>query len=264
MDWFLFSIISVIAGAIASILSRVLMKDQDSDPMSYAIVFQLLCTIFIFLFALWNGFVMPPIAQYPFNFLILAILYALGSVFILKAYQLSEASEVIIVTSSRAIPAIIAGMIVLGEIFTPVQALGAILIFVAIVLINLKNKRLKITKGNLYALAFAVCFGLAVVNDKYVMVTSQTEAISYTAVAFLLPTLLLIVTNPKSILKSKHFLKLSMLMKMVLLCVFYSISAICFYLAFQYGANASQLTPIAQSGVILTVILSAIFLNERD
>ncbi|MBI3342051.1 EamA family transporter [Candidatus Curtissbacteria bacterium] len=41
-------------------------------------------------------------------------------------------------------------------------------------------------------------------------------------------------------------------------------SAIFFYSSIEFGASASQAGPILQSTVIVTVILAAIFLKERD
>ena len=44
---------------------------------------------------------------------------------------------------------------------------------------------------------------------------------------------------------------------------FYALSAITFYLALDAGASISQLSPISRASIIVTVILSAFFLNER-
>lgn len=51
---------------------------------------------------------------------------------------------------------------------------------------------------------------------------------------------------------------------MLILDICYGAAAIFFYTAIEKGANASQITPILQATVIITVILAAIFLKERD
>ncbi len=108
----------------------------------------------------------------------------------------------------------------------------------------------------------AACFGLGTVNDTYLLRFS--DAVSYTSIAFLLPGILLLLFYPRSVKKFNSFLKPKIAQNMILLSLFWVISAIAFYLAIEKGALASQISPISQSRIILTVLLAAIFLKERD
>lgn len=45
--------------------------------------------------------------------------------------------------------------------------------------------------------------------------------------------------------------------------LFYGIAAVTFYQALDSGASVSQLSPISRASIIVTIILSALFLNER-
>jgi uncharacterized membrane protein len=45
---------------------------------------------------------------------------------------------------------------------------------------------------------------------------------------------------------------------------FYGIQAITYYMAIGSGANVSQMSPITRSQVILTVLLAAVFIKERE
>jgi len=60
------------------------------------------------------------------------------------------------------------------------------------------------------------------------------------------------------------FSTLKLLKNTLLLAFIWSVSAIAFYLAIEKGALASQISPISQSKIILTVLLAAILLKERE
>ncbi len=92
MVWFFYAIISIITISFASLFQKVLMKDEESDPVSYSIVFQLLGALMAGAFAFFKGFEMLPIKAYPFNFLLEAILYAFGILLTFKALKTIEVS----------------------------------------------------------------------------------------------------------------------------------------------------------------------------
>ena len=86
MNWLIFALISVIALSISNVLQRVLMKDDKSDAF--------FCAAIISLFALWRGFIMPPITRLPLNFFLLTVLYGSGTVFIYDAFILKHRIDV--------------------------------------------------------------------------------------------------------------------------------------------------------------------------
>jgi len=260
MEWFVFAMISVGTLAVSNLLQRVLMKDKESDPIAYGLAFQWICATLVGIYAFWNGFVVPPIRELPLNFVLMALLYGFSTILILKALKTIEASEATILASSRAVWTILVALIFLGETFSIIKLIGTLLIFIAIFLVSYE-KRLSLKIGSFYVLAYALLFGVAVANDTYII--RQADVPSYLTMAFLLPGFVILAYNPSVIKKMKIFLKNDILMKMILLAIFYSISAIAFYLAYQSGGNVSQIAPINQSVVIVTVILAAIFLKER-
>lgn len=68
---------------------------------------------------------------------------------------------------------------------------------------------------------------------------------------------------PKAILKMEVLKSKSFLKKMLTLGVFTSAQAIAYYFALAKGP-ASQIAPIGQSQVIITILLAVIILKERD
>lgn len=128
-------------------------------------------------------------------------------------------------------------------------------------MVYLKRRSVRFNKGTLYALSSAFFYGVAFANDAFIL--RQSDALFFATLAFLLPGLLILAIKPRAITERKTLLRVSVLSKMALLGLFYSISAITIYLAYQAGGDASQLAPISQFVVILTVLLAMIFLNER-
>jgi len=262
MTWFLLSITSVAAIAIANLFQRILMKDEASNVVAYSLVFQLMSASLIGLFAFTQGFIMPPIQELWLNFGLMTILYASGTILLFKALQTTEASKAAILRSSSALWTIVVALVFLGESFNLVKVIGIGLILGGIILVSLRKEAIRFKKGDLYLLGSAFCIGVAFANDTFIL--RQSDALSYASLAFLLPGLLILAMKPKAIKDIKLFLKPHVLLRMAILVIFYSTSAITVYLAYQQGGAASQLAAIAQSAVILTVILAAIFLRERS
>ncbi|PIR58454.1 MAG: hypothetical protein COU70_00790, partial [Parcubacteria group bacterium CG10_big_fil_rev_8_21_14_0_10_35_15] len=261
MTWIFYTLISVVTGSFIGILQKILMKEENSDPLINTIAIQLFGAFVCFIFAFTKGFILPPITVYSLNFALEAILYALVSLFSFKALKLIGASEATIIFSFGSVVAIVASAIFLNEPLTFLRLLGALLIIISLILVaELKN--FSINKGALYALLSAVLGGLAVVNDTYLL--RYSDAVSYTAIAFLLPGILLLLFYPKSIKRLKTFLKPKPFKHMFFLVLVWSVSAIAFYLAIENGGLISQVFPISQSKIILTVLLAAVLLKEKE
>lgn len=261
MSWIFFALISILSLSIANLLQRVLMKNEDSEIFSYSIVFQITCALIVGAFAFIKGFSLPPIFQLPWNFLFMTVLYGTGTLLLFKALQSLEASETTILTSVRSLVTVVSAVVLLREAYSLKEAVGTLLILLSIFLIS-QVKKLSFKKGSIYAFGFALCFGLAVTNDVFIL--KRADAVSYATIGFLLPGIFLILVNPKSLKRLNRFFDIHILSKMFLMCLFYSIAAIAFYTAVTSGAKASQIGPINQSSIIVTVLLAAIFLSEKD
>lgn len=262
MTWVFFVLTSVVFLSLTNILQRALMKKQDSNPIVYATIFQLFCTLIVGSIAFARGFIMPPVSEFPFNFLLLALLYAGMNFFLFKAYQTTEASNVTILMSSRALWTIAVALLFLGETFTITKILGTVIILLAVFLVTKRQKDFRISKGELYILAAALCLGVASANDAYILRTA--EPFSFTVFAFLFPSLVLLALHPKTLIEAKQFLNKNLVWKLIILSLVFSIAVLASSLAYAYGALASQAAPIQNSAVILTVLLATIFLKERD
>ena len=157
---------------------------------------------------------------------------------------------------------IIFALLFLGETFSAAKAIGAILIFFSVILVSATKELRGINKGTFYALAAAFFWGTAFANDAYIL--RSVDTISYAVLAFLLPALPFLIIRPRLLLELKPMWQKGLFMKMLLLCAVYSIATLSDYYALSSGGNASQVSPTLETSIILTVILAAVFLDEKN
>jgi len=263
MPWYFFAIVSVFGVFIATLLERVLMKEENSNPISYAIIFQFLVGFISLGFTLLlNKFVLPTNINLLPRFLVSSFLWAGMTVFNFKAIKTLTAGEITILGTSGTVISILLGVLFLGETLKISGILGILLIFLAIIIINTEKLSFNSKKGVFFALLSAVCGGIAVVNDAVIL--KSYEAFSYMTIISLLPGLILLLLFPKQFIESKKLINLKRIRLMIVFCIFYSIQGIAYYLAFQKDAPVSQLSPLVRSSIVLTVLLGAIFLKERQ
>ena len=262
MTWFIWILISVITTAAANLLQRVVMREKDSDPYGTTVIFQLTTTLMTGIFAFSQGFQMPPIGAHLWNFVLSAFFWGFGSYSLFKAFQSLGSSENAIISSLGTIVTIITAVFFLGESFNTPKIIGTALILGSIIALNFKNGKFTFGVGTKYAVISTVLFGLGVTNDAFILRTY--DAVSYTPIAFLLPTILLLIIRPKAVSSFHRLANYSFRKNMFLLAFFYSAQAITYYLALQIGPSASQIATINKSNIIVTVLLAMIFLKERE
>lgn len=262
MDWFIWAVISLIGSAISNIARKVLMKNDKNDPIATSILFQLFGAIIIGVFAFAHGFVLPPIANYPLNYLLAACVWGLATLCLFKSYQYIEASEATILTTFESVVTIAASMIFLKNSFTTFNLIGTILIISSIVLIYGESKKMKFNQGVFYALGYALFAGIGVTNDAFLLKTSST--LPFLTIDFLLPGIFLAIVRPQAFKKMGGLFRKNVFFKFFILIFCYSLAAIAFFFSLESGAQPSQLGPLTQASVIVTVILAAVFLGEKD
>lgn len=259
MHWLLLAFISVITLSVANIFQKIAMQKQDSDPIASAIVFQFLLGICGSVFALIKGFSLPSSNLIIF-FVGSALLYTYGSVCFFRAIKLIEASEMTIIGGLGTIMTIIASVIFLKDSITSIQILGAFCILFAIILINYQKQKITIGPGTWLAVAGATSYGLAIIFDSFII--KRYNAVSFLPIASFGPGIILALwfhNKTKKIVQAIF----SINKNLIIYGILYSISAISFYIALENGALVGALSTVTKSSIIMTVLLSSIFLNER-
>src|SRR3989338_2704668 len=213
MSWQFLILVSVILYSISVLLQRVILKENESQPIAYSMFFQLLVGIVIGITgSLFADMSLPSnLTPLFWNLLLMTFLYAFANVFIFKSLKLTEASKFTIVFATRAFFTVFASSLLLKEFLTGSQFLGALLIFSGVVLINLKSSKFSLDKGSLFALLGTL--------------------------AFIAPFFLMTVIYPKELKHLKLFLGKTVLKNVLLLSVIYAFSAISFFAALQISNN---------------------------
>lgn len=267
MGWQFWILTSVAFFAISSILQKRLMKGQDSDPVAYAIVFQVLVGVLIGGTGLLLGQLQIPAnwADFGWNYLLMAAFYGIGNIFVFNALKHLDVSKFGIIFATRSLVTILVIAIIFGSSLAPRQLLGTLVLFVSSVLVlsvDANSKlRFKLDRGEIYAVLAALSFGLAVANDRAIL--PAYNSVTYLAIAFIAPAILIGLIYPRNLPKIKVFAKPQLLGRMLVFCVIYGISAIAFFNAYSDTANSAAVIGVNQFSTVLTVILGIIFLRER-
>lgn len=261
MSWFFLILLSVLIVSFANILQKSLMKDDKSDPISYSIIFAFLLGLINLIVALISGFHFPSLNTTLIFFPIAAILWGVGTIFYFKALQLLESSEVTILASVRSVITIAASLLFLKESFNLQKLFGTVIVLLSIFIVTNLKHGIKFNKGIFYTFGMVLCYGLAVVFD--VLNLRSTDPLSYLALVNILIGIILLLIFPKAIRQLKVLVNKNFLKKMLPLSVFSAAQAIAYYFALAKGP-ASQIAPIGQAQVIITILLAVVILKERD
>ena len=254
--------VSISCIAVATLVQKILLKGDGSDPIAYSIVFQILVAAIISIYTFFVGFHMPNIIHYWPNILAMIVIYALGNIFCFKAIHFIEASEFTILYATRSLWTIATAFVFLNEHFLFLQFVGTFLVLVSVVMVSYKEKKFVFNKGTLWALLGAVATGVAFVNDAYVIRTSDVA--SYELLAFLLPALAIWLFYPKATRHIKKFLHVPTLLKMLFFSSLYAVGAFAVYTAYAVARNAAELSAVSQLSTILTVLLAIVILKESS
>jgi drug/metabolite transporter (DMT)-like permease len=259
--WPVLVAVSVSTYALSVLLQKVILRNDKSDPVAFAIVFQALAGSLIFVGAFLHGFELPDLSRYWANVLLMVVLYGAGNIVIFHALKLIDASTFTILFASRALWTIVGALVFLGEQYTWARLVGTLLIISSIALVSWSTQKIELGKGELLGLLAGVLFGAAFANDA--VIVRNSDVLSYEALAFVLPAVGLLLAQPQAIRKMPHLLGGRILMKLVALSVLYGASAVTVFLAYKVGHNASQIAPLVQTTTVVTVVLSILFLKEK-
>jgi len=262
MTWQIFIILSILSEAFGRLVQRIILKDDKSDPIAYAVVFQLLGAILIGTFTFYNGFKIPNLVPILLNVVFTPILWGGTNILIFKALKKTEASIFSILFATRAIWIIIAAVLFLGESFTTRQIFGTLLILTSVGLVSRKKETLHFDKGSILAILSSIALALAVVNDSFII--QSFDASTYLTYAYIAPGLLIWIVYPRSTGKIVAIFKNKILLKVGLLAFLYGSASLLYLYGYQLGNNAAQIASLFQISTLITVFLAIIILNERS
>ncbi len=262
MPWIFFSLISICCVSVGNILQKSLLSHHRSNPHTQATALQLLTFLILLVVTLWKGITLPPLYLW-WSLILMGVLYGVGTLCLFEAVKKLESSYVTILTSVRVPITMVTAALLIGQHITLTHVFGTILILVSLILVSLHKMRHLSSYGVMMALSMAVCYGLAVTNDTYIL-SHFSDVYSYTTIAYLMPGIFLVCYRP-SVLRSlsQEFGDKRTRTNFFLMCLLYAVATLGFFTAIDLGGTAGQVSAINQASVVLTVLLAALFLGEK-
>ncbi len=83
-------------------------------------------------------------------------------------------------------------------------------------------------------------------------------------IGFFLPGILVLAFKPKALYRVIQLANAKSIRNMIIFSIFYLLGAITIFSAYTHGGDVGKIYGISNSTVIVTVILAAIFLGEKD
>lgn len=266
MTWLGYIAISTFAYSFAVIVQRVLVQENKEHPIAFIAIYQMIVGFLVLLFGWVQGdlsFSSKVIGEVGLFILIACLLYAGANFCIFSALQRIQASRFTIAFSSRMFFTLLVAWLFLGEAMNFGQIIGAVVLFIGIIIANYMNITTALDKrGIFYAVLGALFFGIANVSDRFIL--QSMELYSYVSISFIGTSLIFVVTQPKELFAGRLLLRIRPLMRIVLLSVLYAVSSLTFFAALQLGDSASQVVSVSLVSVIVTVLFAMIFLKERE
>ena len=264
MNWTILLVISILCSSTLTILQRRTMREDKSDPVSYAIFFQLLVGLILGVTAIVARAKFPDnLAQLWPNILLMIALFSLANVFWFRSLKTLEASSTAIFLPTKIFWMVLGGAIFLHENVTVSSVIGTVLVFGAIFITSFsKGEKIKFSKGAVTLLISSFFYGFAFVNDGYLL-KNNFNTFLYSSMAFLLPALTISVFQMRAVKNIRYFIVTKRLIRALMAALLLSLGTVTIYYAYQKGGNISQIGPLSQLSIIVTVIFGIIFLQEK-
>ena len=193
------------------------------------------------------------------------LLFALGNIAAFKANTKVEASQFAIITRFRVVVIVAASWLLLGDTLTPLQFLGACIVFgsslSAVLLTRQKKRKSKVGIYTVIAVLSAVFMGLAITSEKYIL--SSVNLATYVVIGWGLQAFFMTLLANRQLARVPALIKDGSIKTILLLGGLRTVAGFCFINALQLSNNASLIGSIAALQVILVVIGGYIFLNEK-
>jgi drug/metabolite transporter (DMT)-like permease len=263
MSWQILLAISIISLSFNGLFHKSLLRDDKSDPRAQAIVFLGIGGVLSIIIALFRGGLhLEFSSSLIFNLLVLAVVGTIAYILKYRGYQLINASEVVIFSTTSKFWVALGASIFLHEAVTVQKIIGTIIILIGIAVTSYSDKKFKINKGIFIVLLSSVLMGLTEINGYYIL--QSMDASGYQVYFYLIPVFALLLVQPTLIKKISYYFKPIRALKVTALAVFDTVGMLTLFFAYQAGGKASVISPLSAIKVIVTVVLAIIILKERD
>jgi DME family drug/metabolite transporter len=262
MPWYFFITISKLFDTAGTLFAKKTLNDPKIKPISFAIGTQLTAGLILGTFGLMtNNLNMLPGKDFPWiNILLMTFLYSFSNVYYYRALEKVEASKSSIILTTSSIFAIITAYIFLGDRLTTIQYVGGLIVFFGVIIATLEKMKVHIGQGELYLFFCAFCWGVELINDKFIIGSLGTYLFLF--LGYTLPALLMIVLYNKEARKIPETIKILKYWKFILYCLLQLGQSLFFYWGMEVCANSSLLIILNLASKILTIAAAVLILKE--
>lgn len=226
-------------------------------------------TSYVFVLSLIGAIIALPVFILNFNLpsgsawiwlILTCVLLLSGNLLYTLAFQLENVSNISIVEKIEIIIPFIAGIVLFGEPLTMIKIFSALCIIAGISIIFLEKRKLKNSKGLLFAFFGGIILGLSVITENKTLKTVDPYTLQFFPYIF---NCLILVFIPKTFTQAKKIFT----QKPVLIILAELISVIS-YILILFSIKISGLTvgylAIDPVYTIISVSIGIIFLRERE
>ncbi len=262
MNWQIFVVINLVTASLLVPLQRLLLRREETDPITFIVVSQVITGLLLVPVVLVHGFQLPDLSKYGLVMVAMFLLYSIGHYLYANTLKQVEASVFSTLLSTSTVWVVAMGYFVLHEALHISDIVGTVVIMASVfMLMERKQRKLHLEKSILMGLLVGLTFGVA--SSMWVYVGKGSDLLTWTMLSFFGTPVILLAVRPKTFRKAKHFLSGKLLVSMLILAVVWAVDNLASLAAYQRG-SASVIAPLLQTSAILSVLVAIIFLHERS
>lgn len=266
MNWIILTILSIFFRAVYGISTKVLSSNVKVAPATLSVIYSLFATFLTLIISPFIGGISFGEFGSIWQLILVAIIaISSGNILYYMGIKSLDSSTTQIAFSSILIWGTILSIIFLDSSFSERQIIGIILLLFAIIFVQFKKDVNLLKKGVHYILISAFIFSIFQIS--FAELSKSVSAGAFLLTAYLGTTIVTSLLYANTIKKDLYLLK-NRLLQTSKLMLFSSVIGlfhfVLTYFAYKSAPDSGVVVVLATSQVIIAVILSIIFLKERD
>lgn len=265
MTWFIFSLSSIFALALAELTQQYLLnlKDGFSPRTSGVITFaiQSIAVLpLIFIFGFGNEFLSIMNKEVFIKMTIGSLLASIAMIFYLKSFQVKNISLSTIFLSCSVIVSTTLGIIFFGESTSLFKFAGITFVLFAITVLNLNNPVLE--KKHLLGILAGALFGIVYTIDKSIVV--EIEPIIYLFWALFTTSIIAFLLGPKEVISQVRIQKISAYKPLLISSFGYILYNFFTFSAYKIGGEVGRVDAINNSQIFIIILFEYFVLKHTE
>lgn len=266
MNWLLLTILAIFSRAIYGVSTKVLSSKVNASPATQSVIFSTAATLISLISVPFLGgfiFINNPTVLLMSTITILTM--ALGNITYYIGIKSLDSSKTQIAFSSILIWGTILSLIFLKSHFSIKQTIGIFILLCALILVQYTRRAFRFEKGIWFIILSAGLFAVAQISSSILSKNMSTGL--YLILVYFGQTVVVGLIYKNNLLSEIKSLKNNMhqTLKITLLASITSVIYLAFaYFAYRLAPDRGVVVVLLTSQVIVAVILSIIFLKERE